>query len=600
MKRIAALAFLFAIPALAHADSTTRRMIVVTRHPYAQAERAIRAGRGDDFDLDNRVRYNVKPFTIINGFAADLTEDEVVQLKKSSEVSFVEPVIERYALEVSTRGNTDQSVRALELTPTTLADTITPGKETIPYGVTMVGAPNVWPVTRGKSLDPSFPTRVVVVDTGVDYNNPELKGVYKGGLNVVAGNDNPLDDDGHGTHVAGTIAAANDGSGVVGIASDVDLYSVKVLDECGIGSNAASIDALDWITKKKKAIGGNWIANFSLGSDKASGSERIAFQKAADAGVLIFAASGNSFKPDSATGLISYPAAYPGVISVGAIDSTTKIADFSQRGTGLGVVAPGVGVLSTFVDGQLASSDGQRVSARFAQAYNAKDFPVCLSHGPVTGTFVFSGTGNKSEFPSGVSGNIALIERGGSDATDATGKTGLTFLTKAKNAKAAGATAVIVYSIPGRELVRPGFSPFETSDLSSVVPLALISEADGARLKGLSDKQVTLSFDGSGYTSIYDTLAGTSMACPHAVGVAALVWSVAPNASAATIVNAMEQTAKDLIVPGEAPGYDTTYGYGLVNATDAAKMLNPAAFSSPVQPPPMEGPVAGRAPGRRH
>ena len=589
MKRIAALAFLFAIPAIAHADSTTRRMIVVTRHPYAQAERALRAGHGDDFDFENRVRYNVKPFTIINGFAADLTGDEVLELKKSSEVSFVEPVVERYKFEVSAPRTTDDSlIHATELAPSTLADTIIPGQQIIPYGVTLVGAPNVWPVTRGKSLDPKTPTRVVVVDTGVDYNNAELKGIYKGGRNVVAGDDNPIDDDGHGTHVAGTIAAADDGAGVVGIASEVDLYSVKVLDECGIGSNQGSIDALDWIIARKKAIGGNWIANFSLGSNTASTAERTAFAKASDAGVLIFAAAGNGYPKQTA---LAYPASYAGVVSVGAIDSTGKIAEFSQQGTGLGVVAPGVGVLSTFIDGQVATSDGQKVRARFAEAYNAKDFPVCLPRGPVTGTFVFCGTGNASEFPSGVSGNIALIERGGMDAAGA----GLTFLTKAKNAKAAGAIAVIVYSIPPRELVRPGFSPFETSDVSSVVPLALVSEADGARLKSLSNKQVTLSFDGSGYTSNYDTLSGTSMACPHAVGVAALVWSVAPNASAITIVNAIEQSAKDL---GE-PGYDTTYGNGLVNAADAAKSLNPAAFSSPVQPPPIEGPVAGRSPGRR-
>lgn len=593
MKRIAALAFLFVMPAIAQAGSTPRRMIVVTRHPYAQAERAIRAGRGDDFDFENRVRYNVKPLTIINGFAADLTEEEVARLTKSSEVSYVEPVVERYKFGVSSPVNTsDDSTRALDLAPAALADTITAGQQTIPYGVTMVGAPNVWPVTRGKSLDPRIPTRVVVVDTGIDYNNSEFKAIYKGGRNVIANNDNPLDDDGHGTHVAGTIAAADDGAGVVGIASQVDLFSVKVLDECGIGSNLSSIEALQWITDKKKSIGGNWIANFSLGSNTASSSERSAFTKAVDAGILIFAAAGNGYPKQ--TGL-SYPAGYSGVVSVGAIDATSSVAEFSQRGTGLGVVAPGVGVLSTFIDGQVASSDGVLARARFAQAYDAKDFPVCLPRGPFSGTFVFSGTGNASEFPASVKGNIALIERAGIDATDPTGKTTLTFLTKAKNAKAAGAVAAIVYSVPGRELVRPGFSPFETSDISSVVPLALISEADGARLKGLANKKVTLSFDASGYTSIYDTLAGTSMACPHAVGVAALVWSVAPSASATTIVNTIEQTAKDL---GDS-GYDTTYGNGLVNATDAAKTLNPAAFSSPVQPPPIEGPVAGRAPGRR-
>ena len=597
MKRTAALAFLFAVPAIANADSIARRMIVVTRHPFAQAERALRGARGDDFDFENRVRYNVKAFTIINGFAADLTGDEIVQLKKSAEVSYIEPVIERYKFGLASPRLSDDSTRALELVPSTLTDSIFPGQQTIPYGVTMVGAPNVWPVTRGKSLDPRIPTRVVVVDTGIDYNNPELKGVYKGGFNVVANNNDPLDDDGHGTHVAGTIAAADDGAGVVGIASQVELYSVKVLDECGIGSNLSTIDALTWITDKKKAIGGNWIANFSLGSNKASPGERSAFQKAADAGVLIFAASGNGYTKDDPTPTLAFPAGYPGVVSVGAIDSASTITDFSQRGTGLGVVAPGLGVLSTFVEGQLTSADGIKTIARFAEGYDdsTPPCPVCLSRGPVHGTMVFCGTGNPSEFPPGMAGKIALIERGGKDAADATGQTTLTFLTKSRNAKSAGAIGAIVYSIPGRALVRPTFSPIKTSDLTNLVPLALVSEADGARLKALSDKTVSLSFDGSGSFSGYDTLSGTSMACPHAVGVAALVWSVAPSASATTIINAMEQSAKDL----GAPGYDTTYGNGLVNATDAAKTLNPAAFSFPVQPPPVEGPVVGRTAGRR-
>src|SRR5207245_484005 len=111
------------------------------------------------------------------------------------------------------------------------------------------------------------PIHVAVIDTGVDYNAPELKSVYKGGRNYIANNFDPLDDFGHGTHVSGIIAAADDKQGVVGVAPGVDLYAFKVLDQCGSGSTANVIHAIDDIMALKNQIGGNWVVNLSLGSD---------------------------------------------------------------------------------------------------------------------------------------------------------------------------------------------------------------------------------------------------------------------------------------------------------------------------------------------
>jgi subtilisin family serine protease len=92
----------------------------------------------------------------------------------------------------------------------------------------------------------------------------------------------------------------------------------------------------------------------------------------------------------------------------------------------------------------------------------------------------------------------------------------------------------------------------------------------------------------------YELMSGTSMASPHAAAVAALAWSVAPDATAATVANAVINTAKDL---GD-PGVDLVYGHGLVNALDAAKQLNPAAFGNGATPAP-QLPSGGRRPGRR-
>lgn len=140
-------------------------------------------------------------------------------------------------------------------------------------------------------------------------------------------------------------------------------------------------------------------------------------------------------------------------------------------------------------------------------------------------------------------------------------------------------------------LVRPGFLQMTQTDVAKVVPLALVSIEDGAALKAQQGSSTSMSFNGTGFSDNFEVLDGTSMACPHAVGAAALVWAVSPNSTASNIATALEQTAKDL---GD-PGKDTTYGFGLVDAFAAAKQLNPSAFVTG----PVIGPVTGRMPGRR-
>lgn len=548
MKRIALLVLLVLIPASAFAQST-RRYIVVTRQPAAEALQRL---RGDDFEP--RQQQRVRQFKNINAFAADLTEDEVATLEESDSVRWVEPVIERHLL----------------------ADTITPGAQTTPYGLNMVHATDVWPVTRGLALGANTKIRVAVIDTGIRFTENDLKGVYRGGFNFITGTENPYDDHGHGTHVSGTIAAADDGAGVVGVAPQIELYGLKVLNQCGSGSSENTILAVEWIIAKKAQIGGNWIINLSLGSDTPSDAEKAEFQKAADAGILVFAASGNGY--EGAEGL-AYPAGYPTVIAVGAVDSASQVADFSQRGVDLKIVAPGVEVLSTFVSEGLTTSDGRDFAVFDMDAKRSNGDAICFTRPTNVSNmpYVFCGYGGSAaDFPSSVAGKIALIERGNA----------ITFADKAKNAKAAGAIAAIIFNnVPG------AFSgTLGTLTGASAVPYTVsLSQEDGKSLLTTLDARLTLSFGREGYA----LLQGTSMSSPHAAGVAALVWAVAPTASATTVANAIFNTARDL---GSA-GVDNVYGHGLVNALDAAKMLNPAAFSSGATP--STGPVTGRAPGRR-
>ncbi len=557
MKRFAALVLAFGFPVVLF-GATSQRYIVTTTQPFEIAQRSLPR---EDFEPGVRATLRIREFSVINGFAADLTDAQATRLVQSGEVEDIEPVVERHVF----------------------ADSVTPGQQTTPYGVTMVNAPSVWPVTKGRAINGTGPIHVAVIDTGIDYHSTELQGAYKGGHNFVANNEDPFDDFGHGSHVSGIIAAADDRNGVVGVAPGVDIYALKVLDQCGSGSSESVIASIDWIIQKKQASGGNWVANLSLGSSDSSTAEKTAFQRGSDAGIIFFAASGNSYDTNSVDGL-AFPAGYPSVVSVGAVDVNQTVAVFSQRGPGLKVVAPGVNVLSTVVGAQVATSDGHSFSgATPSIVKNDKLDPLagyCLPAPNASGPFVFCGLGNPTDFPASVTGKIALIKRGD-----------LKFVDKVKNAKAAGAIGVILYNnVDDPVVVSPAFGNFTTiSSVPTFLPTVSISRVDGEALQTTPNATVTLSFGFEGWA----LESGTSMSTPHATAVAALVWAAAPTASATDVANAVINTAKDL---GDS-GVDNVYGHGLVNALDAAKQLNPGAFGSGGTPPPT--PPTGRTPGRR-
>lgn len=566
MKRLAFVALLIALPAVVL--GSTQHYIVVTSHPFNEAVEKLPR---EDFGPGARVRVAARPFHVVNGFDAEMTDEQVKRLLATGEVEDIEPVVERHVM---------------------ADDTIAPGQQTTPWGIQAVKAADVWPVSKGAALNGTGPIHVAVIDTGIDYHQPELQAAFKGGHNFITGSEDPLDDFGHGTHVSGIIAASDNRQGVVGVAPAVDLFGLKILDQCGSGSSSNVIHAIDWIIAKKQEIGGNWVANLSLGSDTPSTTEQAAFQRGIDAGIIFVAASGNSFDTNP-TGL-AYPAGYPGVLSVGAIDNTNLVAPFSQRGPDLKVVAPGVAVLSTIVGASVATNDGQTFlgiepSVTDANGQDLNGF--CFPAPNVSGRFVFCGFGGSaSDFPASVRGNIALISRGKANTSDPD----ITFKAKAVNAKTAGAIGVIVFdNVPLTDpnaigKIVPSLGQYTSpSAVPQFVPFLAVSQADGQALKSSPNATVTLGFGFEGFA----LESGTSMATPHATGVVALAWSVAPNAAGADVRDAIINTATDL---GD-PGVDSTYGHGLVNALNAAKQLNPAAFGSSATP----APVSGRVPGRR-
>ncbi|MBI5883710.1 MAG: S8 family peptidase [Elusimicrobia bacterium] len=225
------------------------------------------------------------------------------------------------------------------------------GGQDTPWGITRVNAPAAWAVTKGKGV------KVAIVDTGVDFDHPDLKAAVAGGWSAVD-KENPgnyKDDNGHGTHVAGTIGARDNGVGVVGVAPDAALYAVKVLDGNGSGNFSDVIAGMEWTVTNKMAV-----VNMSLGASRGNEALQAAVEAMAKAGVILIAAAGNS------GGAVSFPAAYPQTIAIAASDSQDKVAYFSSRGPEVDFIAPGVSVQSTFLGGGYKSMSGTSMAAPHA------------------------------------------------------------------------------------------------------------------------------------------------------------------------------------------------------------------------------------------
>ncbi|HEY5981432.1 MAG TPA: S8 family serine peptidase [Microlunatus sp.] len=240
------------------------------------------------------------------------------------------------------------------------------------WGLTKINAPAAWDISTG-----SGSVVVGVIDSGCDLDHPELAPLLVNGFDMVDLGTNPTpppgwrfegdfsgrdaipeDEVGHGTHVAGTIAAlSNNGTQVAGVGWQTKIMPVKALTRMvrisdgrvsGVGSSADVAAAVRWA-----ADNGAHVINMSLGADASTSVESSAIAYAIGKGVVIVAAMGND-----GTANPSYPAAYPGVVAVGAVDSADKKASFSQTGSHISLVAPGVGILSTYLAGGTTTMSG--------------------------------------------------------------------------------------------------------------------------------------------------------------------------------------------------------------------------------------------------
>ena len=340
---------------------------------------------------------------VFNGFAAKIPAQALKGLSKNPHVASIQPDRMVHAIAQITPTGVDRIEAELDFTPV--------------------------PVDAG----------VAVIDTGIDLDHPDLNVVYgvdcrrlnkKTGDCKIGGDD----DNGHGSHVAGTVAAYNDANGVVGVAPGARLYAVKVLDRTGSGTLSGVIQGIDWVERNATAMGIG-VANLSLsgaGTDDTDGNplgcsitedaEHQAFCRLIAKGVVVVVAAGN----ENSDAQYSTPSAFDEVITVSALadfdgqpgglgsdvfafsDCTEDVDDsfacFSNFGHDIDIMAPGVGIYSTYKDGGYAESSGTSMAAPHVAGAAAllKASNPALTHQAVRDLLVDAGDPAPCDTPDGV------------------------------------------------------------------------------------------------------------------------------------------------------------------------------------------------------
>ena len=253
--------------------------------------------------------------------------------------------------------------------------------DTIPWGVSYIGAPDTWSITKGQvdvNGDGKGEIEVAVIDTGVDYDHPDLDGNIAWCIATLNGEitSNCYDGNGHGTHVIGTIAAELDGAGVVGVAPEVEIYAIKALNDQGSGYISDIVTAIDMAIKGPDGVidadgdgvivgdpddDAPEVISMSLGGSSDVQELHDIIISAYNWGITVVAAAGNEGASSPA-----YPAAYPEVIAVGAIDSNEEVPSWSNRYPE--VTAPGVDILSTYPDDSYETLSGTSMATPHVSA----------------------------------------------------------------------------------------------------------------------------------------------------------------------------------------------------------------------------------------
>jgi subtilisin family serine protease len=219
------------------------------------------------------------------------------------------------------------------------------------WEITEFDVPKFWRQSRGENV------KVAVIDTGVDFNHEDIKNNILSGKNFVDPTKDPMDVAGHGTHVSSTIAAEDNGCGIVGVANRAKIMPIKALGDDGSGNMQNVVSAI-----KYAADAGVDFITMSLGSPMPSKYIEDAINYAASRGCIIFCAAGNSGPNVD----IMYPAKYNNTISIGAIDKHLNRTSFTCSGDSLDFLAPGHEIVGCVPGNNYAMMSGTSMSNPYA------------------------------------------------------------------------------------------------------------------------------------------------------------------------------------------------------------------------------------------
>lgn len=252
--------------------------------------------------------------------------------------------------------------KKVKLIPYTVQSIAESTNET-PEGIQLVQAPAIWEKSnQGEGIV------IAVIDTGADTDHPDLKDRIIGGRNFTTDHNGDIsnfeDNNGHGTHVSGTIAASLNNNGVVGVAPKSQILCLKALTGEGSGNYEWIINAIkyavEWRGPKNERVR---VISMSLGGPHDVPELHNAIQNAVNQDVSVVVAAGNEGDGQEDTFEYAYPGAYNEVISVGAVSMDLKLAPFTNTNNEVDLVAPGVNVLSTYPDNKFAKLSGTSMAA---------------------------------------------------------------------------------------------------------------------------------------------------------------------------------------------------------------------------------------------